>query len=191
LRTRLYRKLIDAAAELVDLPDWTYGGLPWGSIRCGGERFTAGEWLEGLILAESGGDPNAVRYEPHQDRSDRHDHAADPDTPDHDDELLEDDTSYGLCQVLGTNIRRLTGLAPGTPQHHGFALEPIESLRLGLRVLLEELKATGRDVPRALARYNGGPTGDRIEASGEMRRQAYVERVYRHALAVRGDRRRA
>ena len=91
MNTRTYRPLIDACALQVGLP-------PWGDLR-------SGEWLEGLILQESGGNPKARRYEPHQDRAGRPDAPSDGDQPGIDDGQLEDDASYGLMQVMGSNVR--------------------------------------------------------------------------------------
>lgn len=174
LRTARYRGLIEAVAELVDLPAWS----PERHV----DTYSSDEWLEGLILTESAGDPRAVRYEAHQDRT------ADADTPNHDDGLLEDDKSYGLMQVMGYNIRALVGVSKRTRMNFGWALLPVANLSLGVRVLLAELKATEGDVARALARFNGGPTGERIMADGRMRRQVYVDKVARNCRRVVADR---
>jgi hypothetical protein len=199
------RGLIDAAAAFVGLPVWHYRGIEYGP----------GEWLEGQVLTESAGNPRARRYEPHQDREQRAAlHPArefdvrlafhgspDPDTPGVDDGDLEDDASYGLMQVMGYNIRRLVGAPAGTPLSFGFAYRPILNLSLGLSVLLGELNAARQQHPtetesqhveRALARYNGGPTGDApIAPHGDLRLRAYVDRVARFAELVQQDRRRA
>jgi hypothetical protein len=175
VRTRQYRQLLDAAAALCGLPLWTTPDRTYG----------AGCWLEGLVLGESAGNPKARRYERHQDRPG----PGDADLPDQDDGLLEDDASYGLMQVMGYNIRQLVGVPPGTPMTFGFALLPITNISLGLRVLLGELAATDWTVARALARYNGGPTGDRI-VNGTMRRQIYVDHIQRSTLSVWQDRKR-
>ena len=101
-----------------------------------------------------------------------------------DDGPLEDDASYGLMQVMGYNARRLVGALPGTKLDFGFLLLPITNLAFGLRVLLGELAATGNVVARALARYNGGPTGDSLDGNGVMRRQVYVDGVAKWAERV-------
>ncbi len=163
LPTARYRALIDAAARLVGLPRW--------------ESSAPGAWLEALILNESSGNPRAMRYEAHQDRAGRADASSDGDQPGVDDGFLEDDRSYGLMQVMGSNIRRLVGVPPGTPLRFEWSLLPLANLSLGLRVLVAELATTGGDVDRALARYNGGPTGDDVGAGGEMRCAGYVRRV--------------
>jgi hypothetical protein len=171
-------------------------GLPIWSYR--GEAFKAREWFEGLVLQESSGNPLARRYEPHQDRANRRDAPSDPDTHDRDDGELEDDASYGLCQVMGYNARALCGVRPGTPMRFGFLFLPLINLSLGLRILLSELAAVrqeavnqrvapGQDVERALCRYNGGPTGD-DPVDGDLRLRAYVEHVVRRAAQVRADR---
>lgn len=174
-----FRRLIDATAEFIGLPPWEIHG----------ERFLPGEVLEALILQESGGRPEARRYEPHHDTAARRDAASDGDTFDHDDGPLEDDASYGLIQVLGSNVRRLVGAPPGTPMDFGFLLRPLAGLAFGLRVLLIELDATDESWARALARYNGGPTGEVMTATGAMRRQEYVDDVEAKCHVVRVDRR--
>ncbi len=178
MKTRSLRPLIDACAAQVGLP-------PWGDLQ-------AGEWLEGLIMQESGGNPAARRYEPHQDRRGRPDAPSDGDQPDVDDGQLEDDASYGLMQVMGSNARRLCGVVPGSPMRFGFLCLPITNLAFGLRILTAELQATQGSVVRALCRYNGGPTGDALVPDGHgqivFRRQEYADGVVLHARAAREDR---
>jgi len=180
MKTRELRPLIDACAAQVGLP-------PWGDLR-------PGEWLEGLVLQESGGHPTARRYEPHQDRAARSDSASDGDQPDVDDGQLEDDASYGLMQVMGSNARRLCGVLPGSPMRFGWLCLPITNLAFGLRILTAELQATQGSVVRALCRYNGGPTGDALvpDAHGALvfRRQEYADGVHLHARLAREDRAR-
>jgi soluble lytic murein transglycosylase-like protein len=166
LPTAHYRPVIDAMAAFVALPSWDVNGT----------RYTGPEWLEAQVLTESSGNPDAVRYEPHLD----------PDG--HDDGLYEEAKSYGLMQVLGTNIRRLCGVEPGTRMDFSFALLPLVNIALGVRMLTAELAATQGDVARALARYNAGTRGDQLDSQGRMRGQAYVDRVAANAARVRADR---
>jgi hypothetical protein len=176
LATSRYRKLLEACADLVGLPPW--------------EEFEPAEWLEGLVITESGGNPRATRYEAHQDAPGRSDEASDADAPGQNDGFKEDDTSYGLMQIMGYNIRHLCGVAGGTPMDFSFAFLPITNISLGLRILLGELSATGGHVDRALARYNGGPTGDRMVDGPrglEMRREEYVRKVRMNADKVARD----
>jgi len=161
-------------------------GLPSWEVH--GDLFLPGELLEAVVLQESAGHPAARRYEPHQDRAGRRDASEDADRPGADDGLFEDDASYGLMQVMGYNARRIVGASPGTPLNFGFLLRAQAGLAFGLRILVDELEATGGDVPRALARYNGGPTGDVLEPQGTMRRQVYVDGVEAKAFLVRGNR---
>lgn len=181
LPTARYRKVIAACADLVALPFWSYRG----------ERFGPETWLEGLILHESVGDPRATRYEAHQDTPDRQARDADPDRPGLDDGILEDDKSYGLMQVMGTNARRLVGAPPGTRMDFGWLLLPLANIAMGLRILAGELAATGGNVERALARYNGGPTGESlvsVNGALQMRRQPYVDLVHAATRRVAEDR---
>jgi Transglycosylase SLT domain len=180
------RRLIDGAALVADLPGcWTLSGS---------------DVLEGLILTESSGDPRALRYEPAHDRAGRLDQRADADVPGHDDGLMEDDKSYGLMQVMGENVRRMCHLADGTAMGFEWVLDPIANLYFGTRLLKAEVatvqRILGRAKPddeivqRALARYNGGPTGDRPDSriGGDIRLRAYVERVRVRALLAHNDR---
>jgi hypothetical protein len=199
------RRLIDAKAVFAALPAFV-------SPRYRA-TFAPGEWLEGLILTESSGNARARRYEPHQDRATRTDARAEPDECDVDDGDLEDDASYGLMQVMGYNIRALVGV--GTvktintprgprvvnasiaengqwpPMSFAWAFLPDTNITLGIRVLLPELKAVGNDVERALARYNGGPTGDDVspEYGNDMRLRKYVDKIVDNARKVAADRR--
>jgi hypothetical protein len=201
------RRLIDAKAVFAGLPNFT-------SPRYR-TSFTPGEWLEGMILTESSGLARARRYEPHQDRATRTDAPADPEECDRDDGDLEDDASYGLMQVMGYNIRALVGV--GTvktihtprgprvvnasiaengqwpPMSFAWAFLPDTNITLGIRVILPELKAVGGDVERALARYNGGPTGDDVapEYGNDMRLRSYVDKVVANAAKVAQDRRQS
>jgi soluble lytic murein transglycosylase-like protein len=172
LRTAGLRPLIDALAHSAGLPKW--------------DGVAPGIWLEALILQESGGNPDATRYERRHDLKRR---GADPhDRPGIDDGDMEDDKSYGLMQVLGSNVRALCHVPNGTPFSFSFLRRPAAGIDFGLRILTAELQHTGGDVPRALARYNGGPTGERRDAEGRMRCQAYVDGVWAWTWKVREDR---
>jgi hypothetical protein len=126
-----------------------------------------------MVMTESSGNPRAMRYEPHLDT------AGDGDAPGIDDGTREDDRSYGLLQVLGSNIRSRWGVAPGVSMDFAAALDPVRGLSEGIVHLRAELFATGDDVPRALARYNGGPRGELPLTPGDtrMRCQGYVDKV--------------
>lgn len=168
------RRLLDAAAEVVGLPAWTVAA---------NEVYLPGEWLEAIALTESSGRTSARRYEPHLDVEE------DGDTPRSDDGDFEDDASFGPMQVLGQNVRRLLEMAPMSRANWRAALcDWITGVGFGLRVLRAELRATGGDVARALARYNGGPTGDKVMPDGSLRRAEYVARVRSWARRVHADR---
>lgn len=182
--TRNYRVLIDRTAQHRQLPSWENVARPGVVAR----TYSPGVLLEGVVLTESSGRVDAVRYEAHQDRANRKDAAGDPDTPDRDDLFLEDDKSYGLCQVMGYNIRALLLLPPVRGVDFRFAFEPALNLALGVSVLKNDLRAVGGSVPRALARYNGGSTGD-DGWPGPMRLDQYVTKVEKNCALVFADRR--
>ena len=173
LPTAHLRPLIQGAAFAANLPWW--------------RAYAPAEWLEAIVLQESGGNPKARRYEPAPDRAGRTDAASDADVPDRDDGLLEDDESFGLMQVMGTNIRRIVGAPPGTPLNFGFALRPLMAMALGCRILADELDAAGDKVDLALARYNGGSVGN-PRSDGSLRNQSYVDGVAAFAAKVHSDR---
>lgn len=183
------RKYIDASAELATLPFWMYRG----------SQFTPGELLEGIILNESAGDAVARRYEPHQDRIE------DGDVTGRDDGPYEDDASYGLMQVMGYNVRVLCGVPVGVRMNFTFLYLPQTNISFGLRILTGEIRTSmklmadqpeylpyGGAVERALCRYNGGSTGDRlVDIPGnkkDYRLRAYIDRISDHALVAKADR---
>jgi Transglycosylase SLT domain. len=201
---RALRELIDDVARYRELPPWAYRGV----------QFDPGTLLEAIVITESAGDPRATRYEPHQDRTGRPDQVGDQDRPLVNDGPVEDDTSYGLMQVMGYNLKLMLGAAitidgrrfPDPSKRVDFTLffDPEVNLILATRLLCEEIvhveKEIARgnrdpvDVPtevidRALMRYNGGPSGDDRQDDGTRRLQAYVDKVARNALMVKADRR--
>lgn len=175
LPTTRYRLYLDACALMQGLPTWR---------PTLGELYQPGEWLEGIILAESSGNPAARRYEPALDA--RITPAGQPQADDGD---FEEACSWGPMQVLGGNIRRLLDLPLGAKiNFRAIAANWTIGVQLGLMVLTGELRATGGDVARALARYNGGPTGDRVMPDGSLRRATYVEWVRSRTQKVYLDR---
>lgn len=142
-------------------------------------------------MQESSGNPRARRYEPHHDVAGRGDAATDGDLADKDNGDMEDDASYGLMQILGQNVRVLCGVPPGVPMDFSMTYEPLFGLAFGLKMLTIELAATGGNVDRALARYNGGPSGERLVPGPNgmvLRRQEYVDGVARWIERVHKDR---
>jgi hypothetical protein len=100
--------------------------------------------------------------------------------------------SYGLLQVLGSNIRALCGIdceCPGGPtvEFDKWALDPAVGLWLGIRHLERECFRRNGDVAKALAIYNAGPRGGLI-VDGKLRNQAYVDKVAAWCLRVQADR---
>jgi hypothetical protein len=170
LPTAKYRGLIEQKTLQQQLPLWMYQGEVW----------PAYVWFEGLVLQESSGDPNARRYEKHQDKP------GDPDTPGVDDGSMEDDASYGLCQIMGTTAKWLLKLNPQKPMSMVWLYDPDINLMLGARLLAKLLPDVGMDVARALCRYNGGGTGDKI-INGVYRRQEYVDLVAKRTRQVDQD----
>ena len=204
--TARWRPAIDGMVRISGLPSWQYRG----------QIYSPSTWFEGLVFQESVGEPRARRYESHQDRATRMDAPADPDVCDHDDGDLEDDASYGLCQIMGYTARSLIGIEKSTlhggklvfadaahggvypPMRFGWLFRPLTNLSLGLRLIHEELQAVkreiastvlspGDEIARALCRYNGGPTGDNL-VGGDLRLRAYADRVAKRAALVRADR---
>jgi hypothetical protein len=187
LPTARYRPAIQGMVAVTGLHPWFYLG----------DSFAPEHWFEGLVLQESGGKTMARRYERHHDRANRRDAPSDADLADRDDGDLEDDASYGLCQIMGFNARVLCGVPPGTPMRFGWLFLPLINLSLGLRILNSELHAVrqeaaaqridpGQEIERALCRYNGGPTGDNLQG-GDFRLRAYVNRVAFRASQVKAD----
>lgn len=184
-----FRRLLDAVAAYEQLPAFSYRG----------DDFTPGELLEGLVLTESSGNPLARRYEPHQDAAGRADAAKDPDAPGKDDGPYEDDASYGLCQVMGYVLKGLLEVDRPVRMKFELLYRPLFGLAAGVEVLKRELRAVYLTNPtqaetervvRALARYNGGPTGDAWEIeTGDIRRREYVDLVAKNAKRARDDRR--
>lgn len=182
------RRLIDAAAAFHSLPRFTYRG----------HTYSPGELLEGLVLTESSGNPSARRYEPHQDRAGRRDSSTDPDRTGVDDGDFEDDASYGLCQVMGYNLRRLVGVPAGVRMSFTWAYDADVNLWAGCSVLMGEVSGRYREDPheaenirviRALARYNGGPTGDDPTGPhGDIRLRVYVDKVAENTHRAYRDR---
>ena len=173
LPTAKYRKMIEEKANQFMLPLWMYNGDIWpGSV-----------WFEGLVMQESAGDPNARRYEKHQDKES----PTDPDSPQVDDGEVEDDASYGLCQIMGTTAKGLLKLDPKVPMTMTFLYEPNLNLQLAAQLLHKLLLDVGLDVARALCRYNGGHSGDKIMPNGLYRRQEYVDLVVKRTKMVDED----
>jgi hypothetical protein len=184
-----FRRLIDAIADYEQLPRFSYRG----------DTFSAGELLEGLILTESSGNPTARRYEPHQDAAGRADAAKDPDAPGVDNGPYEDDASYGLCQVMGYTLKGLLEVDRPVRMKFELLYRPLFGLAAGVEVLKRELRAVYLSSPhqdetervvRALARYNGGPSGDAWDIErGDIRRREYVDLVAKNAKRAQTDRR--
>lgn len=183
-----FRRLIDAIAAFEQLPRWDYKGA----------QFTAGELLEGVILTESSGNPVARRYEPHQDAPGRKDQAQDPDAPAVDNGPIEDDASYGLMQVMGYTFKGLLQVDRPVKMRFDILFLPLFGLAAGVENLKRELRAVyvedttideNTRVVKALARYNGGPTGDDwILETGDIRRREYVDLVAKNAKRAQDDR---
>jgi hypothetical protein len=174
-----YRTLIDVLAAAAQLPPWHYSDT---------EVWPGAVWLEGQVMQESVGDPRARRYEGHLDS------VPDGDRADVDDGMTEDDASYGLLQVLGTNLRAMVGVAPGVPMNFSWALRPAAGLVFGVRFLCDEcLTPSGWEgnVHRALARYNAGARGASLVPTPGggliLANQPYVDAVARWARKVAAE----
>lgn len=179
------RHLIDAAATYEQLPRFSYKG----------DTFSPAELLEGLILTESNGNPQARRYERHQDVTS----PKESDYPEVDNGVWEDDASYGLGQVMGTTFKGLLEVSEPVRMNFSLLYNALVGIALSVEVLKRELRAVyvahpnqdeSERVVRALCRYNGGPTGDVEDpATGDLRRRSYVNLVAKHAKLAQDDRR--
>lgn len=166
LTTGKYRAVFDACADLVVLP-------PWGPYR-------PGVWLEMQCLQESGGNPAARHYDAPPDKKfgDAHD-AGD----------FEEWASFGLFQIEGRTFRQMYHFAPQVVINYADMLgRPLLNLAVALRIHKENLFTYAGSVERALAAYNGGPSGANDDGTGNLVRQDYVEAVRRHGAAVLADR---
>ena len=171
LATLPYRRLIDVVAQMEGLPCFTWNGVD----------YQPGEWLEAQVLVESGGNPRARRFEAGL--------AKGPDRG-----SGESWASWGLLQVLGQTFNGLFG---ANAVNFGPLQGPLVGLAVGVKVLVDILSQVRRQNPwvgdseavsRALARFNGGSSGDVVK-DGRMLRQDYVDRVGSMAALVRADRR--
>lgn len=170
LPTRPYRALFEVASRLFALPHWR-GRAPF-------------IWLEAMALQESSGNSNAYRYEPGLDyRSPR-----DSDAPGVDNLSFEDDKSYGLMQLLGSTYKEVFGIPQESKVEFKVLFNPFVNVACAIVYLQHLLGATGKDVGRALARYNGGTRGDEVGPGHTYRNQAYVDAVWGRVLAVEADR---
>lgn len=182
LPTRPYRSLFEQADRLMGLPTWN--------------GRAASVWLEAVCMQESSGRAAATRYEPALDR------VQDQDTPGVNDHTREDDTSYGLFQVLGSTYKDVLGIPQTTPLDFAVLFNPVLNTAIACMYLQRLIAAILRGtfvvefhpVARALARYNGGGRGDVLVPGPNpdslvMRRQEYVDSVWHWIGRVEQDRR--
>jgi hypothetical protein len=166
LKTRVYRATLQAEARRLFLPAWTIHG----------DLFMGGEWLEGLVLHESAGDPRAY----HVDK-------LNPELG----ESFQLDASYGLMQVEGrTALGQMNALDSwlAKPFPLDFLFFPLTGLAYGLRALATALAVAEGVVAPALAFYNGGGWGMQLDAQKRLNDQVYVELIYAAAVKVHADR---
>jgi hypothetical protein len=137
------------------------------------------EWLEGLVLHESGGDPRAY----HIDK-------LDPLMPTD----FQLDASYGLMQVEGrTALGQMLGSIEAwkaRPWSFDYLYYPLMGMACGLRALMTSLAVSEGLVEPALAFYNGGVWGMSLNPADPHRLndQGYVELVYEATQKVHDDR---
>lgn len=166
LRTREYRETLQAEARRLKLPAW----------QVHGELFMGHEWLEGLVLHESGGDPRAYHL-------DKHDPALG--------QAFQIDASYGLMQTEGrTVLGHMDALSSwqANPFSFEFLYYPLTGIAHGLRALLTSLAVADGQVAAALAFYNGGGWGLELDAQKRLNNQPYVDRVFEATSKVHADR---
>jgi hypothetical protein len=108
------------------------------------------------------------------------------------------DRPAGLPPAMRLQRNDTAGVNP--PMGFTWLFNAPTNIDVGLWVLRGELVAVrhevaagkidpGQDLERALARYNGGPTGDDL-VGGDYRLRAYVDKVGRNAALARQDRAR-
>jgi len=160
-------QVVAAIAHYINIPFWR-GYKPW-------------EILAGIVLTESSGNPNARRFEPGEAvkygvQLDRGQH--------------EPFASWGLMQVMGTNINVQLGLAPDCTMLNfkKFGGRELLGLAFGARELVEAMAMHKDDFEAALGQYNGGAWGAQREPGNMMVNDwEYVERVAHNAELASGQ----
>lgn len=128
-----------------------------------------------MIGVESSWNPYARRYEHAADRK-----LPDPDRPGLDDDIAEDDASYGLMQIMGSTARKLCFRAPDFTNLYDVEL----NLTFGCKLMSQLLHHSNWNYAVALARYNGGYAGN-PRPDGSLRNQDYVDRALMEYLKMR------
>lgn len=90
---------------------------------------------------------------------------------DRDQEFWAQQASWGLMQVMGAVAREMGFKGPYLPQ----LCEPSVGVEIGCLYLARLLKWANGNIAQALAAYNGGFEGNRVEP---FRNQAYVTKVF-------------
>jgi soluble lytic murein transglycosylase-like protein len=129
--------------------------------------------VSAVVMTESSGKRDAVRFEAHWKYFYKPDHFAAELGIKPEDEYKNQATSWGLMQVMGSVAREMGHL--GRLED---LLKPHVGLNLGCRKLHQCLKLERGDYVSALARYNGGSA--RRDEFGELedRLQQYVDKVF-------------
>lgn len=130
-----------------------------------------------IIEVESAGNPWAMRFEPTWPYYiDEHVRGVSEDT-----ELMQQSTSWGLMQVMGTTARELGCDAPFLSA----LCEPKVGIEFGCRYLARQLERYDGNEVAAVAAYNAGTA--RESEDGGWVNQSYVNKVWSAYGRLRGD----
>lgn len=177
------RRLVDAAAAFYELTPTIFANI----------TYTAGEVLEAQVLQESSGNPFAKRYEKALDARS----VPQGDTTGVDDENFEDDSSFGLMQVLGKVFRARLGVPRLLRVDYSILYDPMVGLAIGCMELRDWRHRLAKSRPNltaqeltcaSLACYNMGGAGADPVDGGRIRNEAYVTAVLSRLPAVRRSR---
>lgn len=164
-------------------PDW-YTRLPLASLfRAAAAHQVDPYLLAGICQHESSGDIWAMRFEPTLEgeviKAAYYPQAAMNNGITTCTEKVLEQSSFGLCQLLGLTARRL-----GYAKNLARLFDPMIGLDYGAMLLAQLLKRYGAEVS-AIAAYNAGEP--KMTPAGTFVNQAYVDSVCKWVKQVRGS----
>jgi len=159
----------------VSIPSWALA-LPWETIRSAAENFNLEPYIiAAIIMAESGGNPNAMRYEPtwrYLPSNNEMIAMADLLDVSVQTEIMGLSTSWGPMQVIGT-VAREHGFRGHFPELCTDEL----GIYYGAKHLDKKFKIYA-NYPDAVSSYNAGNV--RKKRSGVYYNERYVDKVLRY-----------